>query len=500
MTKRKIYICCAVVLGLSIMAGLPFIVMSAKLPHYKFKVEEKEQITKKEMEEDLQWMKYFLENAWINYDESVENGLDLDAVFDKIRSYAKPNFSHEGYITTFEFGRSIYSAFESEKTLNDYAFYLYYDGYWHNPKNTYAIFYSDVYFEKIGDEYFVCESKVPEIKKGEKYLGIEKNLYKWSVNEDIYRFAILANSNMTVASIKTSDGVKHVPVSEHFVGDNNEHCNILSTEDSIYFSLSQGRNDNGNYIEKNARFREKLDAMLPEIRSIVDKKKNVIVDLRSSVINYDFYLTDAGTSVLFPWNETYRNECRQFWNSLAYDQSILISPVTFREFTMNSVRDRSDFFLKTYKKETRDAVIHGNKTLVHSSPSGWTELPHFDRTPNFKGTIYVLMNKDTSAETAILSLLTATDKVVLIGENTRGRLKYYSGGMSYYLQNSGIVMNFSYLRNNNPAVDFNPKYKEGYGIIPDYWRTNDKILETLIDLTGDNNLNDLLDGLEKGAL
>ena len=37
---------------------------------------------------------------------------------------------------------------------------------------------------------------------------------------------------------------------------------------------------------------------------------------------------------------------------------------------------------------------------------------------------------------------------------------------------------------------------EGIGILPDYWSTNEDLLQTLISITGDKNLQKVLSGIE----
>ena len=90
--------------------------------------------------------------------------------------------------------------------------------------------------------------------------------------------------------------------------------------------------------------------------------------------------------------------------------------------------------------------------------------------------------------------------VTLVGENSWGGIKY-GGMLGNQLPNSGLFTSTGIYFGEAPTLQSIPNWKgEGMGFFPDYWATNDTILPTLIDLTGDTQLKETLAGLDKKQL
>lgn len=74
-----------------------------------------------------------------------------------------------------------------------------------------------------------------------------------------------------------------------------------------------------------------------------------------------------------------------------------------------------------------------------------------------------------------------SNQIILVGENTCGCFNY--GNIFHYqLRNSGISLSLAQFKmENSPIV-------EGTGYFPDYWATNEDILESFVNITGDEEL------------
>ena len=131
----------------------------------------------------------------------------------------------------------------------------------------------------------------------------------------------------------------------------------------------------------------------------------------------------------------------------------------------------------------------------------FTEFPK----PDFQGNVYILINCRTASAAELgtgmaFYLKNQGINVQLVGENSMGAVKYV-GMLNYTLPNSGIWMNMG---SNYGLADIFaeiPQFMgEGKGFYPDYWTTNETILPTLVNITGDKALLEALAGLDKNML
>ena len=82
----------------------------------------------------------------------------------------------------------------------------------------------------------------------------------------------------------------------------------------------------------------------------------------------------------------------------------------------------------------------------------------------------------------------------LVGENSNG-CHAYGGVYTYQLPNGSWAVRLSNIKYdfilNNKVINI-----EGIGFTPDYWSTNEDLLETLVAITGDKSLRKVLQGIE----
>ena len=137
-----------------------------ELVEYKnmdYKSLDKSELTQKELREDCDMLKYLLYNSYAGIDEAIENGFDLDGAIEEIysKSLTKINI---GTCSRSDFSNCIYQVLSKELNNND--LHLSIGG--SSLKEAYSIYYTNIYFEKKGDSYFVKEIRVPKIYEKEK--------------------------------------------------------------------------------------------------------------------------------------------------------------------------------------------------------------------------------------------------------------------------------------------------------------------------------------------
>ena len=83
-------------------------------------------------------------------------------------------------------------------------------------------------------------------------------------------------------------------------------------------------------------------------------------------------------------------------------------------------------------------------------------------------------------------MLSKTNQIKVVGENTTGCITY-GNVIHYWLPNSGIRIDMS-----SSKYAYSVKGKdvdlEGKGFYPDYWSNDEDMKATLINLTGDKDL------------
>ena len=114
--------------------------------------------------------------------------------------------------------------------------------------------------------------------------------------------------------------------------------------------------------------------------------------------------------------------------------------------------------------------------------------------PEFKGKLILLTDKNvaSSGEDFVLySDLVFENKVIQIGQNTSGCL-FYGNICDYYLPNSGIKCRLS-LSDFSFSAKANKRFHgEGNGLYPDYWSTNEDLNDSILFVTQDQQMYEVL--------
>lgn len=476
-----------------------------------YKPENKTFLTQKELREDCDMLKYCIYTTYAGIDEAIDNGFDLDGTIEEIYNETlKKKIVSSGLYSSSDFSSIIRKTMS--KNLNNTDQHISVCG---NLKESYCVRYSNIYLSKEDSEYFVSKSDSDEIHVGDKYTGPEKNLYKFITKDgDIYRYGVFTNKNLKSAVISINNQQINVKAeAEKIIPSKSAWTGIQTTEKTLYMSL--GDCDQGYGVtDASENLTYVWDNFLTKISEQAKGKENIIFDLRSNPGGYLQY--PAKMLVAAYYNEHsedkdfVKNMNSLFWNTATEGCTLLSSPIImsiYKDMMKNywkneyeSLNEDTKTYFKAYWSSVNFKPLRKHIPLNYKT----TTFESFPE-PDFKGNVYVLINSSSASAAEFGTQMTyfledQGIKVTLVGENSWGGIKY--GGMfNFYLPHSGLYGRVGDYFGESPTLLSIPAWKgEGYGYFPDYWATNDVILDTLVQLTGDSQLTESLNGLDKGQL
>lgn len=140
-------------------------------------------------------------------------------------------------------------------------------------------------------------------------------------------------------------------------------------------------------------------------------------------------------------------------------------------------------FWKTINSKNKDFIqIHRNNP---NNIEPWEYNPKVKKDIIFKGTIVLILSNDTSSWGEVIYTFIKEnlgyEKKIIIGTNSRGCVAY-SNPFQYILPHSNIITTLTSMSDYDLYKTENYKaIVEGRGFIPDFWVTNDKELEDVIN-------------------
>lgn len=470
-----------------------------------------ETLTEAQLKEDCEALKYLLYNAYAGINEAIEKGLDLDAQCDLIYTNMLKKKDAKGCYLTSDLASEMRKTISDGMNLNDQHIRMGTGGL----KTSTCLYYSEIFFNKDDDKYTVIKSNNDEIKEGMLYTGPGERMFETYLDEKIaYRYGIFTNKSPASAMcpienknyIVTVKADKPIPSKAYWTG-------LKTTDKTMYFSLSDcmfpfGLKDSGKYSM------ELLYQNLTKIARASKNKEILIFDLRSNGGGYEEYPAKMYAAALYGNHyddkDFIQNIEALYFNSVNKDVQQIISPFTMQKKKILYEKDwktlfslltpENQEFCRQYWKKMHYLPIR-KFTAERQYACTFDTFPE----PDFKGDLYILINSYTGSAaelgTAMAFLLQDQGvNVKIVGENSWGGVEYV-GVWGMQLPNSGIWLNLPSTVGLAPVFDSIPEFKgEGYGFYPDYWATNDTILQVLINLTGDKELETVLKGLDKGML
>ncbi len=442
-----------------------------------------------DLDEDLATLKYLVTTAYAGYPQAQENGFDADASIAEIREAALKNLTSLGMIDSEFYQNKIFEVLNRDMKLNDMHFTV--QGFGNSSKSIAKYLrFTNLYFEEKGDEYYSLYSDDERIPMGAKFTGPEKNLYETFYEDRIlYRYAVYAAPNTTRLTVSL-DGEQY-PVSvikpEEFTYTG-KLTGFIESDECIYVSLTSFNiAETGNDYYQFCEITKKI--------SNADPEKTVILDLRGNGGGVLYFAPQLVASMYFPVGT---EEHMNFYNFLLNESNK----------HQVQIKSEADEQKREYYKKQFDAV---NKVKEESEYSRDSDIvlenndivETYSKDSETDRTVIILMNggtASTSEYTIGLSYLAKDSNVILVGNRTCGAVDYVSN-WSYTLPKSGLKLFFGSLFGASPCVLQNENFKgEGEGFWPDWWTTNENILNTLIQLTEDQSLSEKLAGLNKKQL
>ena len=258
-----------------------------------------DEISFEEMQEDLETFIYIIETSYAGYEDAVGRGLDSNVQRQKILNF----FEGQDIINIEDFSKKLFETFEPY--IQDYHAYIRSKNNYYGFINPTITYFSDVYFIKQNQDYFVYESKIPEIKAGKKYESDSQYLFYYpSKGKDVYRLGSLSKDKPASLKISISQKIYEVPLIS---------CDASYPDFSYLikdFKLTQFYFENDEQLEALKRFSEAADLCRNKDFVILDVRGNpggdnsyeqkFMADLYKKDSKPDDYLPISSTSIYSP--------------------------------------------------------------------------------------------------------------------------------------------------------------------------------------------------------
>lgn len=458
-----------------------------------------------QLKNDVSSLKYLLQTSYSGYEDAVQRGFDLEKFEQNILSEFLNSIYDKNSISTDKICYVVYN--ELKKFIIDSHFTLCSLNSYYSLCIRNRILYSNIYVREKNGKYFVVESDIPEIKKKTEFTGSKENLFLYSSKgKNIYRIGFIK----TIESSAENDYIEN----EIELSFNNENKKVLmknydsikntkiffgkqETKDTGYLSLSTF-----DLPDMKSNFRKYAERSFEKyINSSVEfnNKKNVIIDLRGNSGGNNYY-SNKFLSSLYKnkiLSDSELQNVKTLDNDVNYTEAYNYSSPWIAN-TMNnyfSQMGMMDFIFSYIQSD-----IENFKTEPKKIIRKWIDTSSEDIGEcNFTGKVIIIVDRNsasTSEDTIQLAKRLFGKNCYLVGENSRGCFSY-GNILPYQLPNKSLCLYVpsTIFKNYENAKYFNI---EGNGFLPDYWSTNEDLLETLVAITGDKSLRKVLQGIEVG--
>lgn len=447
------------------------------------------------VDSDISYLQNIIEQCYVNYNKECENGLNIESTIKKIKRYYKINYLLNWRIkdkkerSSMVLSDSIYLGMKkdfSEKNAHLTVNYKKYKNHVFEIKQNY---FTDVYLEKKDEKYIVYKSNSTLLKKGDEY-NDDKGYLKKCINDNKELFQIVIQSDKNIQSIKLKFNNKKIKLK----------CRTLNYSSEDYF-LKYSKINKTFYIsiktcpyifDESKNYINEINNLIEEMNNI-QNIENLIIDLRNNQGGFNCF------EYLLPqlFCRNYKTITFDSYLSLAKRGEIeLISPEYLSEIKKNykvNFPENENLILsaeREYKENKFEKKYY--KGLIDYPLSELPQIPN-DRISN---KIYILINKKTASQAEMgiaLAYLFGIDKVVLIGDSSRGCLENMNI-LNYTLPNSKVTIRFGNISlKKSTLLICNNKWKgELLGFEPDYWTfSEESVIETLKYLIDDSELDKL---------
>lgn len=437
------------------------------------------------IEEDCRYLELLFTEASIDMSLSlIEQNTEPDAITKEIKNkyakYASPQRmknNPEG-IDILGFAKAISeSYYDFSKRKNGHAAVIANDTMF-MPFEPELSFFSNLYFEKKDNNFYLYNDYSKKFKKGTIYTGDISCLYKSIINgRELYRYGERTTASIKKCTVSLNNKTIKIPAKLYLNRSEDQRKYSFSKyNDVIYLKIQTC----------NFPSEKEKDLYVKNATEIIDEFKNantVIFDLRDNLGGNERYLTP------FLYSLVYRNrdnndeqEFKEYLNSLISNEKYLATETIKQKFTLENRNMH-------YVNRIRDNI--DKKYIIETFPD-----ISLKKEPWFEGKIVVIINPLTASAPEIFILYLKrvfSSQVIILGQNTVGAVEYPSRFV-YRLPKSNIVMELS-------AADYTETkllndnvcwYGDTKGIYPDYWIFDNIYLPTLKYILNERNLNDFV--------
>lgn len=453
-------------------------------------------ITEKLVNEDLTFFQEVIESAYICYDEiNEESKIEFDK--QNMLNLYKKNASwreKKNIIDSFENGINqealvipLYSFFQKYNFVDGHLCISTNENNWFpSPKNWY--YYSDFYFKKSGNQFYVCNSPNKKLE-GQKYTGSYEDLKKTiKNNEVVYIFAPILSGPYTSTNINISKKNYKIPIYENLRFKNSDPLSFIESDNSLYIRASSF-----NYIEGTENdkvFMKNLSAL----NDLLKNKEYIIIDIRGNSGGVEYYPRRLLEKLYNNGDDSKNDTISIFLNKADSGLVELHSnTISKQEYLLSLASNQSEKMIKYYKEQYE---LQLEKETKYYTTKGKipVSLSQFDFSSIDSSIIVITDNYTASMAEKFIGYLYMLNKnnITIIGENTSGSYTY-GGNIKYELPNSKIKITLSSQSYKNTEVPrfIESWHGENYGFYPDYWFVNNNLNEILYYLTSDNVLMEL---------
>lgn len=445
-------------------------------------------LSQQEAFEDLDYFMYLLLNASFSCIEKFESRREeLNKKYNIIRGY----ISQKSSIKVEDF---FYMLKNLVVEINDLHSHIR-----HDNLSLYSAFghrkipyFSDLCFLKKGEGFFISQDKHHyecnglEINQN-SIIETEKLYFVPVCNGDkiVYKGVVFSYQNVNIRKLKLDTHRKHITIkfSRETCDPNRlfDNYHKYSSNDKIAYWIFPDENWD-NEIKNN---------FWSSIENDIKRKKDVIfIDNRANFggIPYEQMKLIFSLFGIEKWFEKH-NE-KDDIDKLLEASVVLSYPISTQFINIINTLKIDDekkqkllSFWETINSKNKDFIqIHRNNSKNFEP---WEYNPNVKKDISFKGTIVLIVSNDTSSWGEVIYTFIKEnlgyEKIIIIGTNSRGCVAY-SNPFQYILPHSNIITTLTSMSDYDLHKTENYKaILEGRGLIPDFWVTNDKELEDVIN-------------------
>lgn len=446
--------------------------------------------------EDLNYFQELIESAYVCYDEiNKQTKIQIDkqnmlTLYNKnVKRREKKNFtdSFENGINQEALVIPLYLFFQKYNFVDGHLCICTKDNNWFpSPKDWY--YYSDFYFKKSGNEFFVYDSPNKKLE-GQKYTDNYDNLKRTvKNNEVVYVFAPILPGPYNSTKINISNKNYKIPIYENPRFKNNNPLSFLESNNSLYIRISSF-----NFIEGTENDRIFKNNLL-KVSNLIKNKKYIIIDIRGNSGGVEYYPRRLLEKLYNNGDDSKNDSISIFLNKADNGLIELHSDTIHKQEYVNSLASNQSEKMINYFKEEYEFQLEKEKRYYTFSSRITNTLSQYDFPLTTSRIIVITDNYTASVAEKFIGYLYMLNKnnITIIGENTSGSLTY-GGNIEYELPNSRIKLILaSQSYKNTEILNFVDSWHgENHGFYPDYWFVNNNLSELLYYLTSDEELKEL---------